>query len=532
MLDSRWFHSIRFILLFPLVAVLIACQSNVSELSQPDAEAVTATAARPLKTEIKAAPKSSTKSPTAEVVKNVDLWDRISNGLQLQEYYDHPEVLEQLKRYQNNQAYFDLTIERAEPFLFSIVDELDRRGLPQELALLPFVESAFNPSARSGERAVGLWQFMGATATSFGLQQDWWYDARRDPHASTVAALDYLEELNAQFDQNWLLALAAYNAGDGNVRRAIRRQKASAHSNDLFWDLRLPRETRSHVPRILALAKLIHEKDHYGIVLAPIANSDPLARVEIGMQIDLAQAAELATMDYAELRALNPGYLQWATHPEDPQTIVLPHANAEVLEQQLASLPAGDYLTWDHYEIQPGDTLSKIAAQMHTRVDVLQRVNNLRGSQIIAGKSLLIPRGVNASGLTSSPFQQTASLKASPTPSSYRIRSGDNLWSIARRFDLKSADIAMWNGIDLESILRPGQIISLSPNEAISSVGNAEADALATSYVVRRGDSMASIANRFNANLDELLKQNSLDSSSLIFPGQIIQIRQAEIRAN
>ena len=529
--------SFRLVICGAFLSFLVACQSNTPNSSQPTPTTNSVTTINPDQSPPSKEVTTSQNSQSAKAVdlanaKEPDLWERIHNGLQLQQYYDRPDVVEELNRYANNQAYFDLTIERAEPFLYGIVDELDRRGLPQELALLPFVESAFNPSARSGERAAGIWQFMRATATSFGLQQDWWYDARRDPQASTVAALDYLEELYLQFDQNWLLALAAYNAGDGNVRRAIRRLKSPEVSDELFWDLRLPRETRSHIPRILALAKLINEDDHFGIDLGQIANSDPLARVDIGAQMDFAQAAKLADMDYAELRALNPGYLQWATHPEHPQYIVLPHAQAARLKAELAALPVSDFVTWDHYEIQPGDTLGKIAKQLHTRVDVLQRVNNLSGSQIIAGRALLIPRGSDADTFGSSPYQQTASLKASPIPGSYRIRSGDNLWSIAKRFDLKSVDIAMWNGFETDSILRPGQIISLRPGAMQTSSSAESADTLASTYVVRKGDSMASIATRFNADLIELLKQNKLDPSSLIFPGQIIQIRPADVEVN
>jgi len=529
--------SLRLVFCGALLSFLAACQSNLLDPSEPRTAPISVTTINPEQPPpSKAATSMQNRKPTKAAdlanVKEPDLWDRIHNGLQLQQYYDRPDVIEELDQYANNQAYFDLTIERAAPFLYGIVDELDRRGLPQELALLPFVESAFNPSARSGERAVGIWQFMGATAASFGLQQDWWYDARRDPQASTVAALDYLEELYVQFDQNWLLALAAYNAGDGNVRRAIRRLKSPEVSDELFWELRLPRETRAHIPRILALAKLINEDDHFGINLGQIANSEPLAREDIGAQMDFAQAAKLADMDYSELRALNPGYLQWATHPEHPQYIVLPHAHAARLKAELAALPVSEFVTWDHYEIQPGDTLSKIATQLHTRVDVLQRVNNLHGSQIIAGRALLIPRGSNTDTFSASPYQQTASLNANPIPGSYRIRSGDNLWSIARRFDLKSADIAMWNGFETDSILRPGQIISLRPGAMQVSSISETGDTLASTYVVRKGDSMASIAARFNADLIELLKQNKLDSSSLIYPGQIIQIRPADVRVN
>lgn len=448
---------LKSICLCTVLTTLVACQSSTT-LEVENTSNTNPIASKPVDTIQKPALRQF-KSPSIESTQPIDdVWDVIRNGLELQEYYYHADVTEQLQNYINNQSYFDLTVERARPFLNFIVTELEARELPLELALLPFVESGFNPNASSGENAVGLWQFMGATAASFGLQRDWWYDARRDPHASTIAALDYLEELLQQFDQDWLLALAAYNAGDGNVRRAIRRS-TSVSGESPFWSLTLPRETRLHVPRVLALARLVNDSRNYGITLAPIAVEEPLSRVQVGTQIDLAQAAKLANMDYAALREFNPGYLQWATHPDQPQYLLLPHAEAISLESALAGLSPDQLLTWDHYQIQAGDTLAAIAKRYSTRVDVLQRTNNLRGSRIIAGRSLLIPRNPNTESIAA-PYLRN---EPQPTsiPSSYRIRSGDNLWSIARRFNLRSADIAIWNGLDLNAVLHPGQIIRI-----------------------------------------------------------------------
>ena len=227
------------------------------------------------------------------IEKSDNLWVRLQTQFQLEAHYKNPAVDEELTAYIYNQAYFDRITERAEPFLFWIVTEIERRNLPMELALIPIVESTFNPNAYSPKHAVGLWQFIGPTAKSFGLQQDWWYDGRRDPRASTVAALDFLEQLYKEFDEDWLLALAAYNTGQGNVNRAIKKTARRNESPD-FWSLPLPRETRAHVPKILALAKLISNSKRYGVELAPIENKEPLAIIEIDSQIDLSQAAKLS----------------------------------------------------------------------------------------------------------------------------------------------------------------------------------------------------------------------------------------------
>jgi membrane-bound lytic murein transglycosylase D len=359
------------------------------------------------------------------------------------------------------------------------------------------------------------------------LQQDWWYDGRRDPRASTVAALDFLEQLHLEFDNNWLLALAAYNTGPGNVNRAIRRANVTKETAD-FWSLPLAKETKAHVPKILALAKLISNSSRYGIELAPIANEEPLILVKIDSQIDLAQAAQLAKLDYNELRRLNPGYLQWATHPDNPQVIAVPIDKAKLLRDRIAELGPDQFITWDRYEIKPGDTLSAIAIKLNTNVQVLTSVNQIKENKIIAGDSLLVPRTTDFS-LLANINKNNQVRRRLPVPNIYIVRPGDNLWTIARRFDLKSRDIANRNKIDINSILQPGQELQLEilnndlPSKTISATVPAE------EYEVRRGDAMIEIAARFGISLVDLLRWNNLSSSDLIFPGQLIRVIQPQI---
>ena len=463
-------------------------------------------------------------APTVTIYEFNNVWDRMQAGFQLSSAYEHPAVANQITQYVGNQHLFDLIAERSSPFLYWIVEEIEDRGLPMELALVPFVESTFNPNAYSREHAVGLWQFIGPTAKSFGLQQDWWYDARRDPRASTLAALDYLQELHQQFDEDWLLALAAYNTGDGNVRRAIRRSGRAQEDAD-FWTLSLASETRSHVPRILALAKVISQSAEFGIELHPISNEEPLAVVEIGAQIDIAQAARLAQLDDEVLKSLNPGYLQWATHPDSPQSLAVPIAHAELLLAGLSTMNRSDLVTWDRYEINPGDTLGAIARKLGTRVDVLQVVNQLSGSRIIAGESLLIPRTDAVGSLAAVPIIRPARSMVDSVPASYTVRRGDNLWTIARRFDIRSRDIASNNSIEIDSLLHSGQVLDLRFAQTSTPATNAStADESTGIYSVRPGDTMASIAKRFDTSLQELLIWNSISRHDLIYPGQEIVI--------
>ena len=460
-----------------------------------------------------------------------DLWERIRRGFQLSEYFDHPTVTTRLDDYSDNQYLFDLVSERAQPFLYSIVEQLEAEGLPLELALLPIVESTYDPNAYSLEHAVGLWQFLGPTGRSFGLQQDWWYDGRRDPLAATEAAIAYLKRLHEQFAGDWLLALAAYNTGSPNMRRAIRRSGSSLEDGIEFWDLGLAQETRAHVPKLLALAKIVESPGSYGVELPAIANQQQLMKVEIGAQIDLRQAAELAGIDYGELRRLNNGFRQWATHPDNPQALYVPTANATQLAEAIANIPAEQLLTWDRYEIQQGDTLGGIASRLGTEVDVLRVVNRLSGNRIIAGRSLLIPRGLNRDSNVSE-LAQLAPEMAMPAavPTNYRVRSGDNLWSIARRFQLKSTDIAAHNGFELGDLLMPGQVLDLSFVEPTAIADSESPLGNNAMYRVRPGDTMARIAARVNVPVAELLSWNNFSGSEIIYPDQRIRIQPPESR--
>lgn len=459
-----------------------------------------------------------------------DIWQRIGAGLQLQEHYQRPEVEAQLRNYAGRQNYFDLVSRRAEPFLYWIVEEIEDRGLPLELALLPMVESTFNPGARSRDNAVGLWQFLPNTGEGYGLQQDFWYDGRRDPYASTRAALDYLEVLYQRFEEDWLLALAAYNTGGGNLSRAIRRA-GSEVGEASFWDLPLARETQSHVPRLLALSRIIANPEDYDVELPAIANSNPLSPVEIGQQIELSQVAELIGVDIETIQALNPGYLQWATHPQSPQSLLIPRDQQHQLTLGLARLEPEQFVTWDHYRIQSGDTLSGIATKLNTSVALLRTVNRIKGSQIIAGRDLLVPRGLAASDSRLAQLRLPAGRLPVSVPKTYTVRQGDNLWAIARRFDLHSVDIAAWNGFDTGALLHPGQILDLSfvqldDESAVATAPTLEIDD--SFYVVRRGDSPAGIAGRLGLSVEDVLAWNQLAAGEIIYPGQRLRIRPME----
>lgn len=466
------------------------------------------------------------------------VWDRISNGLELSHAHDNERIDSQIAFYQENTELLKTVSERANFFLFEIVEELERREMPMELALLPIIESGYNPNASGYMNTVGLWQIIANTGRSLGLKQDWWYDGRRDPIASTSAALDYLQSLHQMFDGDWLLALAAYNSGQGTVRNAMEQNSRNSRATD-YWSLNLPAVTEEYVPRLIALSRLVSDPKNYGLELADIKNERVVTQVETGSQIDLSLAAEIAGLEPELLYQLNPGFRQWATHPDGPHALVLPITHVENFTAALATLDEQSRVTWDRYVVQPGDTLGKIANQFRTQVAALQQANDIEGSRIIAGESLLIPRAYNAGLPLKTPnapqyvpgvASTSGEVTGQPAPTRYEVRSGDSLWRIASRYNLTTAALARWNDMDESAVLRPGQVLSLADDSALAQVDQ-DTDRT-TTYRVRAGDSLARIARQFGVGIAELAAWNNIAVADLIHPGQQLVVRPGESEIN
>ena len=472
---------------------------------------------------------------SAEIVNQYqNIWARISDGLSFSLEHDNVRIEEQIAFYSENPAFLATVTERARPFIFEIVEELEKRSLPMELALLPIVESAYNPNATAGRNTAGLWQIISSTARSLGIKQDWWYDGRRDPIASTSAALDYLSTLNEAFGNDWLLALAAYNTGQGNVQKAIDQNQRRSRSVD-YWSLNLSSTTKEFVPKLIALARLISAPDQYGLELADVHNERVVALIDAGTQIDLALVAEVAGVEPAILYQLNPGIRQWATHPDGPHTLLVPVNQVELFKSAVASLEGQTPVTWDRYVVQSGDTLSKIARQFNTQVAALQQVNGIEGSRIIAGESLLIPRAYNSSAPIISPnapeYQTGLALTGEvppqgfTPPTRYEVRSGDSLWRIAGRYNLSASTLAEWNNISTESILRPGQVLMFHSDPAVSQSTDNSSGNDTINYTVKSGDTLARIAKRFGVGVAKLIEWNDIQAENLIHPGQQLLLR-------
>ncbi|MFK7831475.1 MAG: LysM peptidoglycan-binding domain-containing protein [Congregibacter sp.] len=359
------------------------------------------------------------------------------------------------EHYLKQSRYIELIAPRAERYLYYLVTEVERRQLPIELALLPMVESALNPFAYSSQRAAGLWQIMPGTADDLGIRRDWWYDGRLDLRDSTHHALNFLQDLNKEFEGDWLLTLAAYNSGKYRVHRAIKRNREAGEPTD-FWSLKLPRETRRYVPRLIALSTIIAFNEALDVDLPPVPNRPVFTPVDTGGQIEMLRLSQVTGMELTELRRFNPGQLRWATAPDGGGEVLLPLGVAPRAREALAALPDSERVTWQRYRIRGGDSLIRIAKRFDTQVGLLREVNNLNGSFIRAGDTLMIPN--------SDAWEQSLALAAAGRTGikrDYRVRSGDSLYVIARRFDVTIDDIVVWNKIDPDRYLKPGQALTL-----------------------------------------------------------------------
>ena len=468
-----------------------------------------------------------------------DLWERLRHGYALPELH-HPRITSELNWYVRHPDYLERTFTRAEPYLHFAVTEAERRGIPLELALLPVVESAFDPFAFSPARASGLWQFMPATGRLYGLQQDWWHDERRDVLKATEAAYTFLEDMHGFFEGDWLLALAAYNSGSGNVRKAQRRNQRRGKPLD-FFSLDLPRETEAYVPKLLAIARLVRDPEAYELALHPLPNTPQFAVVETGGQLDLARAADLAGVDMETLYRLNPALNRWSTHPDGPHRLLLPVDKAEAFRTGLATLDASQRVAWVRHIIREGESLSVIAARYHSSVEALRRANQLRGNIIRAGDALLVPRASATEeryALSADQREQrTAPAAGRGTRFEVTVRPGDSLWTLARAYGTSTANLARWNGMRERDVLRVGRSLVVyqegpAPTalEALPPKRNAVSRRVA--YRVRQGDSLARIAKRYRVTVSDIVGWNALDPEAYLQPGQPLTLFVAVTAVN
>jgi membrane-bound lytic murein transglycosylase D len=442
-----------------------------------------------------------------------DLWVRMRQGFKLNLDINKPRLSSQLRWYSSHLDYLDRVSVRGQRYLYYIVSELEKAGIPSEIALLPIVESGFDPFGYSHGRASGPWQFIPSTGQMYGLEQNWWYDGRRDIVGSTQAAIAYLTRLHKMFDGNWLQALAAYNSGEGTVLRAIRKNKRTGKPTD-FWSLDLPNETRAYVPKLIALAKIIKDPQKYHYKTHFIANKPYFESVNIGGQLDLAQAADMADISIDEVYLLNPGFNQWATAPDGPHRLLIPVKKAGLFRKKLAEIPANERVTWVRYSVKAGDNLLLVAKHHNTTVSVLEEVNKMSSTMIRVGQELMIPVAGNKIESYTLSSHQRLLAKQSRAPGrnrikiNYTVKAGDSLWLIANKYDTSTKTLARWNNMGLADPLHLGKklVIWLEPKENNSNRSVMKK----VVYTIRSGDSLAMVANKFRVSLNDIRKWNPI----------------------
>lgn len=463
-----------------------------------------------------------------------DLWERIRQGFAM-EAEDNRRVQQRIDWYQRHPAYLDRVANRAEPYLYHILEEIEERDLPTELALLPVVESAYDPFAYSHGQAAGIWQFIPSTGRHFGLDQNWWYDGRRDIQASTEAALQYLENLAERFDGDWELALASYNAGAGNIRRAIRQNERRGQDSD-YWSLdNIPRETQGYVPKLIALRQVVKDPEEYDLTLRPLDNEPYLAQVELDAQIDLAVAADLANLDLDELYHYNPAFNRWATPPEGPHRLLIPLDHKEPFEKGLSELDTSEQVQWRRHRVRSGESLGQIAQRHNVTVSFLQEINNLDGYHIRAGGHLLVPEATDdLTDYSGSLEQRLANIRATQRGDRERIehtvQAGESFWTISRQYGVDTRQLAQWNGMAPGDTLRSGQELVVWVDDAsdaglASRMNRGPSNPERTvNYQVRPGDSLYAIANRFGVSVSDIKRWNNLSAEQPLQPGQEVEV--------
>jgi len=532
-----------------IAAVAVTAQSAAADATALSSEFSTATdaLAAPMDTAMANLDAEALPGPPADsvvILKQADLWERLRGGFQLDDV-DEAAVAAQLNWFANHPDFLERTFGRAELWLYYIVGQLEQRDMPRELALLPVIESAFEPYAYSRARASGLWQFISDTGRRFGLKQDWWYDGRRDPIEATRAALDYLQALHDEFNGDWLLAIAAYNCGELAVSRAIERNQRAGKPTD-FWHLKLPAETRAYVPELLAMRRLVANPARYGLEFSRIVNEPYFVPISTGGQIDLQVVANIAGISTEDLYTLNPAFHRWATDPTGPHRLLVPADSAEGLEQTLAQLTPEQRMRIEHYSVQRGDTVASIARRFATKPEVIRELNELGLSDpLVIETALRVPssnivlpeKAARAAMLFDSPVRLRR--HRGVRPDIRVVRRGDTLYGIAQRLGTDVQTLAAANGLRPGDRLHAGQKLRVASSTPVayssSAAGksayraSASAQTVASSdsarrvlYRVRRGDTLYSIARLLQVTVIDLVGWNRMSGDHSIKPGQTL----------
>ena len=470
---------------------------------------------------------------------NSDLWRVIADRQEII-VENNPRIQSHIDWISQRPDYLASISKRAEPFLYLVVSELEKEEVPIEIALLPIVESDYYPFSYSHGTATGIWQFIPSTGRMYGLDEDWWHEDRRDVLASTKAAVRYLKDLNRMFDGDWLLSIAAYNAGPGRVQRAIDKNRNQGKRTD-YWSLDLPRETEKYVPKLLALGKVLKNPERFNQKLIKIENKPYLEPINLESQFDLALIAQWTNLSIDEIYSFNPGLKRWATPEALPYTILLPVDVVGDFKEILTNQKNRPKVSWTRYKVKEGDSLSVIAQNFNTTINQIQSVNNINGSLIRANSYLIVPLARESEAYYSLSDVQREKSRLNATKNSdkliYKVVSGDSLWKISRNFDVTVNDLVRWNKIVPTAPLSIGKelviLIDAKEKTELAKITNTGIDInRKIVYTVRSGDNLSLIAQKYKVKVSQIRDWNDLNETDILQPGDKLTITINVVNSN
>lgn len=466
-------------------------------------------------------------TPGADDDEIYTVWTRVRDGFKIPNM-ENSVVDENLAKYSKRPDYLQRMANRSQKYLYHIIEEVTARGMPTEIALLPFVESAFVTNAKSRVKAAGLWQFMPATGKHYELDQTMWRDERYDVLQSTSAALTYLQRLHDEFN-DWPLAFAAYNWGEGNVRRAIKRNQSLGLPTD-YMSLKMPAETRNYYPKLQAIKNIVQNPNDYGVKLPTIYNEPFFVQIFKDQDIDVKRAANLAGMSHEEFSTLNPSFNRPVIVASHNHSMLMPTDKLDqFIENLIAYRTSGKPLSsWTTYRVKPEDTVASIARKAHMTETALREANQIpAGRRIKPGSLVLVSKASglgNAEDISSDTIDASFALAQDYRRVTYRVRRGDNMRSVARRLGVSPATIMKSNGLRSQR-LRVGQTLRVNvPIVTRQTTSSRPSTARSTPntpvastkfYVVRKGDTLYSIANRYGISASALRNANNISGNNI-----------------
>ena len=434
------------------------------------------------------------------------VWDRIALNSTIQNQVLDEETLKYLNAYLASPEQLNKLLVKGEYFIFFVLEQLEKYDLPPELALLPYIESNYDPFSISTSGAMGLWQFMPATARIYGLEDTWWYEQRHDPLISTKAAVRYLAYLHNRFGKDLTYTLSAYNGGPTLLEKQIKLNRRTGKAVD-YKSLRLPKQTKAYVPKFKAIVELIINAKRYDIQLPKFPNRSVLGQIILDGQIEIFAFSEFSDLKPEFIYKLNAGFTKWASPPGKTTTFNIPIEFVELLNKKKGEFTQANQINWVTHKVSEGDSLWKIADQYDTEVLVLKTVNYLQSNLLNLNQQLLIPLS-NSRNQTFIPYQ------------AHIISEGDTLWSLGIKYGISPTEIAKNNGLKINSDLRIGKQLNIGNKNIYRTINSKKRTIL---YSVKQGDSLYRIADIFNIQIKDIIELNAI-SDNEIKPGQVLKI--------